>query len=177
MENGILSLWWFYPLLLAQRGGELLLCARNRRKLLARGGSEHAPESYRAMVILHAGFYLTLLFEAFPFAVPADLLTWSMLGLWFLVQIGRYWVIASLGVFWTTRIVVVPGTTLIRKGPYRWLQHPNYLVITLEFAIVPLLLRAPVTLLLFSLANLVVLRHRIALEEAALKTLKSSANR
>ncbi len=172
MAESTLSFAWFYLVLLLQRILELGLCARNRAIMTRQGGQEIAPESYRTMVALHAGFYLILLLEAWPFRVPPDLLTWAMLGLWLLVQILRYWSIASLGRFWTTRIMIVPGSRLIRSGPYRFLRHPNYLVITLEFAIVPLLLRAPWTLLLTGIANLLVLRQRIALEEDALKTLQ-----
>lgn len=173
METTLLPFWWFYLLLILQRLGELVLCASNRRQLLARGGKEHAPESYRGMVLLHAGFCLSLLLETFPFQVPDDLLTWSMLGGYLLVQILRYWTIFSLGRYWNTRILVVPGTRLVQTGPYRWLRHPNYMVITLEFALIPLLLRAPWTLLIFSLANLFVLRHRIRHEEQALAELTS----
>ncbi|PNU21385.1 hypothetical protein C2E25_02180 [Geothermobacter hydrogeniphilus] len=168
MGNVLLNLSWFYLLLLIQRGAELLLCARNRRRLQARGGREYAPRSYRGMVALYLGFHLLLLIEAYPFRVPADLLTWSLLTSYGLVQLLRYWTIGVLGDFWNTRIVVIPGSRLVRTGPFRWLRHPNYLVMTLEFAIIPLLLRAPTTLLLFIPLLLVTLRRRIALEEEAL---------
>lgn len=175
MENALLPLWWFYLLLIGQRVAELLLSARNRRQLLARGGQEYAPESYRSMVLLHTGFYLALLLETFPCRVPADLLTWSMLGGYLLVQLLRYWTIFSLGEYWNTRIITVPATRLVRSGPYRWFKHPNYVVITLEFALIPLLLRAPWTLLVFGLANLLVLRQRIHLEEEALNKISQTA--
>lgn len=174
MAETTISFAWLYLLIVLQRLAELALCARNRAAMVRLGGHEIAPESYRVMVALHTGFYLILLLEAWPFRVPPDLLTWSMLGLWILVQTLRYWVIASLGRLWTTRIMIVPGAKLVRSGPYQLLKHPNYLVITLEFAIIPLLLRAPLTLLLTGIANLLVLRQRIALEERALKTLQQS---
>lgn len=145
-----------------------MLCARNRRRLVARGGREFAPHSYRGMVILYLAFHLLLLLEAFPFQIASDLLSWAMLACYGLVQLLRYWTILTLGEFWNTRIVVVPGSTLIKHGPYRWLRHPNYLVMSLEFAIIPLLLRAPVTLLLFVPLILLTLRKRIRLEEQAL---------
>jgi methyltransferase len=81
----------------------------------------------------------------------------------------RYWCILTLGVFWNTRILVLPGAAAVRRGPYRFLRHPNYLVVTLEFALLPLLMRAPFTLVVFSLANLAVLRRRIRFEEQALR--------
>ena len=85
-----------------------------------------------------------------------------------LLMIIRYWCILSLGPYWNTRIIVVPRQAQIKRGPYRWLRHPNYLVVSLEFILIPLLLRAPWTLCIFSLVNLIVLRQRIALEQRAL---------
>jgi methyltransferase len=81
----------------------------------------------------------------------------------------RYASIATLGERWTTRIVSLPGSKVVRAGPYRFFRHPNYLVIALEFLLFPLLLRAPFTLVAFSLANLPVLRQRIRLEEKVLR--------
>jgi len=171
VETPLLTLSWFYLLLLTQRGAELLLCARNRRLLRAQGGREIAPRSYRTMVALYLGFHLFLLLEAFPFTVAADRLSWTLLAGYGLVQVLRYWTIASLGRYWNTRIVVVPGSHLVCTGPYRWLRHPNYLVMTLEFALIPLLLRAPLTLLIFIPLLMLILRQRIALEEQALREL------
>lgn len=164
-----MPLAWFYLLLLLQRSGELLYARRNARRLLAKGGCEFFPQSYRTMFALHVGFYLALLLEPHPWTVPWDKLTLFCLVAYLPVQILRYWSIASLGSRWTTRIILIPGSKVVRLGPYRWLRHPNYLAITLEFLIIPLLMRAPWTLLVFTLANLAVLRQRIALEESALR--------
>lgn len=107
--------------------------------------------------------------ESHPWRIPRDPLTWGCLSALALVTAGRYWTIASVGENWNVRIVLVPGEPVKRKGPYRFLRHPNYLVIVLEFLLFPLLLRAPLTLIVFSLANLPVLRQRIRLEEEALR--------
>lgn len=160
---------WIYLWLLLQRGAELVLAARNRRRALARGGIEFAPQTYRWFVWLHTLFLVSLLVESYPWQLPFDRLTWACLSLFGLLQLLRYWCIGSLDEQWNTRIIVIPGTQLSRRGPYRWLRHPNYLVVTLELAVIPLLARAPLTLLVFSLANLVLLRQRIRLEEAALR--------
>ena len=164
----MISLAWVPPVVAAQRLGELLLCRRNRLRLLARGGREVRPDTYKTMVALHALFLLFLGVESYPWRVPADILTWGCLAALGAVTALRYWVIDSLGEYWNTRVVVVPGARLVRTGPYRLLRHPNYLVIVLEFLLLPLLMRAPVTLVLFSLANLAALRRRIRIEEAAL---------
>ncbi|HEX2709926.1 MAG TPA: isoprenylcysteine carboxylmethyltransferase family protein [Candidatus Deferrimicrobium sp.] len=165
----VISLAWVAPVVAAQRVGELWLCRRNRRQLLARGGREIRPDTYKPMVALHVLFLAFLAIESYPWRVPADNRTWGCLAALAIVTALRYWAIASLGEFWNTRVVVVPGTHRVRTGPYRFLRHPNYLVIVLEFLLLPLLMRAPVTLILFSLANLAVLRQRIRIEEEALR--------
>ena len=159
---------WIYLLLLLQRLIELALAARNRKLALARGGIEYHPKTYKKFIWLHSLFLVSLLLESYPWQLPLDLLTWFCLALFGLLQLMRYWCIRSLGEQWNTRIIVIPGVPLSRRGPYRWFRHPNYLVVTLELAVIPLLARAPLTLLMFSLANLVLLRQRIRLEEEAL---------
>ena len=160
---------WVVPALVAQRLLELRLSARNRRQLLSRGGKEVRPGTYRTMVALHALFLVSLALESYPWRVPMDFRTTGCLAALGAVTVLRYWTIASLGEYWNTRVVVIPGASVARSGPYRYLRHPNYLVIALEFLILPLLMRAPVTLVLFSLANLAVLRQRIRIEEDALR--------
>lgn len=164
-----MSLWWIFGFYFAERGFELRLARRNRRRLLARGGLEIAPETYRTLVVLHLAFFAVLLIESHPWRIPLDPLTFVCLAVLALSMLLRYWCIATLGEFWNTRIVVLPGAKAKRGGPYRFLRHPNYLAVTLEFAALPLLARAPVTLFLFTIANLAVLRRRIALEEKALR--------
>jgi len=172
----MVSLAWVAPVVAAQRLGELWLCRRNRGRLLARGGREVRPDTYQAMVALHVLFLVSLSLESFPWRVAADTRTWACLGALTAVTALRYWTIASLGEYWNTRVVVVPGTRLVRTGPYRWLRHPNYLVVVLEFLLLPLLMRAPVTLVLFSLANLAALRQRIRIEETALAEIVASGD-
>ena len=97
-------------------------------------------------------------------------LTITCLSLLVILQICRLWCMVSLGEYWNTRIIVLPGAKVVCRGPYRYLRHPNYLIVTLEFATIPLLMRSPVTLMIFFLANLAVLRQRIRLEEQALRS-------
>ncbi len=164
-----MSLYWLFGFLLGVRFLELRLAAKNRKILQQRGGREFYPESYRRIFILHLLFYLCLLLESYPWRIPLDSVTWVSLTLFGGLQLLRYWSIVSLGEFWNTRILLLPGASVVRKGPYRFLRHPNYLVVSLEFIVIPLLARAPLTLLVFSAANLLLLRQRIKLEERALR--------
>ncbi len=160
---------WVVPAVSASRLFDLWLGRRNRLRLLSRGGVEARPGTFRTMVALHALFLASLAWESHPWRVPLDARTVFCLAALAAVIALRYWTIATLGENWTTRVVVVPGMRLVRRGPYRFLRHPNYLVIVLEFLLFPLLVRAPATLILFSIANLAVLRQRIGIEEKALR--------
>jgi methyltransferase len=164
-----MSVWWIFGFYFIERGVELVLAQRNRRIVLGRGGVEFAPETYRAIVAMHVLFFVALVFESWPWKIPLDALTLFCLLALILLQGLRYWCISSLGERWNTRILVVPGEEPVNKGPYRFMRHPNYVVVVLEFAILPLLMRAPLTLIVFSLANLVLLSRRIRLEEKALR--------
>ena len=164
-----MSFAWILVVLFLQRMAELALCRRNRRALIASGGKEFHPETYPVMVALHTFFFLSLAWESYPWRVPLDSRTTACLAGLVAVTTLRYVSIATLKGRWTTRIVSVPGSKVVRAGPYRFFRHPNYLVIVLEFLLFPLLLRAPFTLVAFSLANLLVLRQRIRLEENVLR--------
>jgi methyltransferase len=147
-----------------QRLAELVLARRNTRRLLAAGGREAGAGHYPLLVLLH-GAWLLALFTLVPAEAPANL--W-LLGLFVLLQAGRLWVIASLGRFWTTRIITLAEVPLVRRGPYRFLRHPNYAIVAAEIAVLPLAFGAWQIALGFSLVNLPLLAHRIRIENAAL---------
>ncbi len=172
-----MSFAWIFPVVVLQRLYELSLSRRHARALAARGGREFHPESFPAMAALHVLFLASLAAESYPWRIPLNAFTWGCLAALVLVTAGRYWVIASLGEHWNVRIVVVPGDRVGRRGPYRFMRHPNYLVIVLEFLLLPLLMRAPATLVVFSIANLPVLRERIRLEESVLRELTDYGER
>jgi methyltransferase len=157
----------FYAVLafvLLQRGGELALARANTARLLAQGAVEIDRAGYKWFVALHAA-WLVVLAATVPAATPPR---WPLLTLFFLLQAGRVWVIASLGRRWTTRLVVLPGAALVTRGPYRWLGHPNYLIVAAELAILPLAFDAIAVAVLVSAGNAVLLRRRIRIEQAAL---------
>ena len=150
-----------------ERLAELWLARRNTRKLLERGGEEVAPEHYSMIVALHAAWLGGLWFEGW---------NQSINPLWFsvfvMLQVLRVWVLATLGRRWTTRIIVIPGEPLVNRGPYRWMSHPNYLVVIGELAALPLALGMPIFALIFSAVNLLILRIRIKAENSALAGMK-----
>lgn len=65
----------------------------------------------------------------------------------------------------------MPGEELISSGPYRWFRHPNYLVVMLEIAAIPMVHFAWLTAVVFSVANLLLLRERVRVEEDGLHRL------
>ena len=151
-------------LVAVQRLLEMAYAEHNARRLLADGGVEFGARHYPLFILLH-GAWLAALFFLVPPEAPVS---WPLLGLYLLLQVGRYWVLASLGRFWTTRVITLPGTALVRRGPYRWLRHPNYLILAAEVAVLPLAFGAWQIALAFSLANAALLAQRIRVEEAAL---------
>ena len=141
-----------------------LLNVRVRGRSSVAGGSEAGAGHYPLFVALHGGWLAALLFLVPP-ETPAN---WGLLGLYGLLQAGRLWTIASLGPRWTTRVIVLPETPLVTRGPYRFLRHPNYLVVALEIPVLPFAFGAWQIALGFGLANLALLGHRIRVEQRAL---------
>jgi methyltransferase len=159
-------------LVAAGRLVELRIAARNRRRLLARGGVEAAPGHYPWMVLLHTAFLISCPLEVWLLGRPfLPALAAVMLLLVVLATALRYWVIRTLDGRWTTRIIVLPGTPPVVGGPYRRLRHPNYLAVCTEVAALPLVHTAWLTAVVFSVLNALVLRVRIRSEEGALKSL------
>jgi methyltransferase len=146
-----------------QRLAELILSQRNTKQLLARGAYEVAPEHYPFLVLLHATWLAVLWF--FGPGPPIHLIP---LALFALLQLGRVWVISTLGERWTTRIIVLPGAPLVTSGPYRLVNHPNYLIVIGEFAVLPLVFGLPMVAIVFSLLNAAILAVRIKAENRAL---------
>ena len=148
-----------------QRLVELVIARRNTRRLLARGAVEHGAGHYPAMVALHAGWLATLWW----FGWSRDLVLPFVLA-YALLQVARVWVLATLGERWTTRILVLPAVAPIVAGPFRFVRHPNYLVVALELPCVSLALGLVWHALLFGALNLAMLRHRVHAENAAYAT-------
>ena len=153
------------------RVAELVHARRNTRRLLAEGAVEIGRSHYLLIIGLHLAW-----FAALVVTIPADAparLPW--LVLFALLQVARLWVFVALGRYWTTRIIHLPSAPLVRSGPYRFLRHPNYLIVELEIVILPLAFGAWLLAVIFGIANAVILTWRIRVEDAALAARRSLA--
>jgi isoprenylcysteine carboxyl methyltransferase (ICMT) family protein YpbQ len=162
--------WFVLGLLLlfvtAQRLLELVLARRNTARLMTAGAYEVGGRHYPLIMIVHVGWLVVLWWLWISGQVHLVLVPFIV---YLLLQPLRFWVMRSLGPFWTTRIIVMPGTELVRHGPYRFCRHPNYLIVIMEIALLPLALGAWKVALLFSLLNAAVLSLRLIVEDAALR--------
>ncbi|MEU2118095.1 isoprenylcysteine carboxylmethyltransferase family protein [Streptomyces sp. NPDC016459] len=165
-------MFWYALLVLgvaAERVVELVVARRNSAWTLARAGVEHGRGHYPVMVTLHTALLVCCLLEPVlahrPF-LPA--LGWPMLTLVLLAQALRWWCITTLGPYWNTRVIVVPGTRPVGAGPYRFVRHPNYIAVVVEVAALPLVHSAWLSAAVFSTANAVLLTVRLRCENAAL---------
>ncbi|HXT51528.1 MAG TPA: isoprenylcysteine carboxylmethyltransferase family protein [Thermoanaerobaculia bacterium] len=148
---------------------ELVISRRHERALRARGAVESGGGHYPLMVAVHAALLAGAAAEVLLLDRPfLPRLGWPMLALVAATMTLRYWVIATLGERWTTRVLVLPNAPLVAGGPYRWLRHPNYLAVAVEVFALPLVHTAWLTALVCGAANLAVLALRIRVENAAL---------
>lgn len=148
-----------------QRLAELAISRRNTARQLARGAREHSPGHYPFLVLLHAAWLAGLWLLGWDRPVQ---LWW--LGLFAILQVMRVWVLITLGRRWTTRIIVQPGQPPVQSGPYRFLSHPNYLIVVGEIAVLPLVFSLPYYALAFSMLNAALLTVRIRAENRALQS-------
>ena len=146
-----------------QRLVELPIARANTMRLLAQGGHEVGASHYPLIVALHAAWLITLWWLA-----PSRPIDIPFLLLFLMIEAGRVWVLRTLGNRWTTRIIVVPGERLVASGPYRFVRHPNYLVVIGEIAVLPLVFGLWDIAIIFSLLNAAILTIRIRAENRAL---------
>ena len=160
---------WIMAFVTLQRLIELWLANKNTRALLARGAIEFSPKHYRLIVAVHVMWIASLWWVAIREPATLNLL-WT--AIFFIFQLGRIWVLASLGARWTTRIIILPGAGLVRKGPYRWFSHPNYMIVAGEIAALPLAFGRMDIAVIFTILNAAVLWYRIGQENIALNHIK-----
>jgi methyltransferase len=150
-------------LLTLQRLAELVLAKRNTARLLARGGVEKSSGHYAFIVVMHAAWLVML----WLFVDEAHINYW-WLSLFIVLQFLRIWVIATLGERWTTRIIVVLSEARIQSGPYRYIAHPNYVIVAAEIIALPMALGLPWIAVTFTVLNAIILWIRIRAEAKAL---------
>jgi methyltransferase len=146
-----------------QRVGELVVSRHNTQRLMARGAVEVAPGHYPLIVAVHASWLISL--WVFGHEQPVNI---AFLAGYLVLQGLRFWMLWTLGARWTTRIIILPGQPLVSGGPYRFLPHPNYAVVTGEIAVLPLTLGLPLLAGVFTVLNAAVLAIRISAENRAL---------
>ena len=158
------ALYWTLGLVALQRVIELGHAQGNTARLRRLGAVEADAGGYPFYVLLHAGWLTSLA----VFVAAATSPYWPLIGVFALLQLGRIWVIASLGRYWTTRIITLPDSPLVRTGPFRYLRHPNYLLVVAEIAVLPLAFGAVAIAVIFSALNLLLIARRIRIEERVL---------
>lgn len=159
--------------LLIERLLELKRAERNRKKIIQQGGSEWGASHYPLFFILHGAWFFCWPFEAILRGFKLNPWWFFWLGIFISADALRYWCMYLLGSLWNTRIVVLPGVSPVRKGPYKWFSHPIYFAVSLILLAVPLIFEAVITAVVISMANILLLVFvRIPQEKAALKTLR-----
>jgi len=154
----------FVGIAVFQRLAEVVYASRNTRKLLANGGIEIGRSHYPVMVALHT-LWLVAIFLMLP---KPTTIWWTPLVLVCLLQFGRLWTLQALGPYWTTRVITMPGVPLVKRGPYKYVSHPNYIVVVFEIALFPLVFGEIGVAIVFSILNAAMLYWRIHEEEKGL---------
>ena len=152
-----------------QRLAELIYARANTRRLLAKGAREYGAAHYPLIVLLHASWLVSLVLIEPPTAI-----NYWLIAIFVALQAARFWVLTTLGRRWTTRVIVLPGAPLVQTGAYRFFNHPNYLIVVAEIAVLPLAFGLWWIALIFSLLNAGLLTYRIRIENAALALAPSS---
>lgn len=174
----MVSFWIVTGALLLERLLELRIARRNTDLLRSQGGQEYGASHYPLIVALHTGFFVSMVLEEI-IRRPELQANWPwMAALFALTQLGRLWTLTTLGSRWTTRVIIVPHERLQHRGPYRFLAHPNYLIVALEILTVPLIFGLYWTATLFSVLNAaILLLIRIPLENRVLARYASRVTR
>lgn len=155
-------------LVVVQRLVELRIAKRNEKSMRARGAYEVGASHYPYMILLHVSFFISLIIEVMyikSFSSPY----YALIIVFLVLQLLRVWCLTSLGTYWNTKVIILPGAKVVAKGPYAFIRHPNYLIVCLEIAVLPLIFQAYVTAICFTILNFIILSVRIPIEEKALK--------
>ncbi|MDB5288638.1 MAG: isoprenylcysteine carboxyl methyltransferase [Mucilaginibacter sp.] len=157
---------FFISFLIIQRLAELYVSSKNEKWLLRNGAIEYGKEHYPYIVLLHTLFIISLIAE---YIWRADAgANYFFIVLFFVLIIIKVVVISTLGHYWNTKIYKVPGTRPIATGIYKYIKHPNYIIVICEIAIIPLTFHLYYTAVIFTILNAIMLTVRIKKENEVL---------
>jgi len=156
-------------IVIIQRLAELIIAKRNETWMRNQGAFEVGARHYPIMVTMHVMFFVSLLLEVVIVNRPLSPIWVVFLSVFLVAQVARIWCLTSLGKFWNTKIIILPGADVVKKGPYAFIRHPNYVIVTTELLVLPLIFSAYFTAILFTMLNIWMLSVRIPTEEKALK--------
>src|SRR3989304_4431718 len=165
----MIAFWLFLLFVILQRLTELLIAKRNEKILKAQGAIEYDKNGYRVIAAMHVAFFISLICEKVFFQRALNTYWIVFVVLFVGAQVLRYWAIKTLGVYWNTKILVLPNHRLVNTGPYKYHRHPNYIAVIVEIAVIPLIFSCYLTACIFSVINFILLRRRIKIEENALR--------
>ncbi|PEL11727.1 hypothetical protein CN601_09985 [Bacillus sp. AFS017336] len=164
----MLMLKIIFLFIIIQRVVELGIAKNNEKKLKQRGAIEFGQAHYKYFIILHSMFFLSILIENyFVQYVEIEFFTFLLI-LFIILQLARVWVISTLGERWNTKIIILPNEKLVKDGLYKYIKHPNYIIVTVELLVIPIMFHAYITTVIFSICNLMLLKVRIREENKAL---------
>jgi methyltransferase len=162
-----LAFFIIITLFILQRLTELLISKRNEKWLIRHGAVEHGKRHYPLIILLHMGFIGSLIAEYLLF--PGKALIYPFLIVFLVLVVAKIWIIRSLGPYWNTKIYRIPGIAPVRTGAYKYLKHPNYLIVIAEIMIFPLIFHLYYTALIFTILNAIMLTIRIKAENKVWK--------
>lgn len=157
----------FVSFVILLRIAELYVARRNEKWMVQNGAVEYGKKHYPFIIALHSLFFVSLIIEYSMQQTPSFGLIFLLIYL--LLIAFKVWIIASLGKFWNTKIFRIQNYPLINKGPYKYIKHPNYIIVIAEIALIPLIFQLYYTALIFTLLNAIMLTVRIKEENLALR--------
>lgn len=166
----MLFFWSVISVVILQRLIELRIAKRNEVWLREQGAIEYGNSHYKFIVILHTCFFLSMITEYYLRGrhTEINLLNYSFFVIFLFLQAGRIWVLLSLGKYWNTKILRIPGRELVTKGIYRYFKHPNYIIVVSELFVIPMMFNLYYTAVIFTVLNAIMLTVRIKEENKAL---------
>lgn len=142
--------------------------ASNARRLIAAGAIEPPNDVFDKMRLLYPGCFMAMCAEAWLRGAQPGALAAAGTVVFVLAKGLKYWAIGTLGVRWTFKVLVPPGSSRIVAGPYRIMRHPNYVSVAGELVGFALMAGAVVSGPLAVAVFLALMLARIAVEERAL---------